>query len=84
MDALEQVLYGRQPDKSAGLIHYSNRGLQYVSIKFSPVEAENAITNNLKYPKNKTVLLWPISFLKTPCNLPGNGIGSNSLSGFTD
>mgnify|MGYP001229783485 FL=1 len=35
MDALEQALYDRQPDKSAGLIHHSDRGSQYVSIKYT-------------------------------------------------
>ncbi|RFC35232.1 MAG: hypothetical protein DID92_2727744083 [Candidatus Nitrotoga sp. SPKER] len=35
MDALEQALHDRQPDKSAGLIHHSNRGSQYVSIKYT-------------------------------------------------
>ena len=31
LDALEQALYARQPEKS-GLIHHSDRGSQYVSI----------------------------------------------------
>lgn len=35
MDALEQALHDRKPDKSAGLIHYSDRGSQYVSIKYT-------------------------------------------------
>jgi putative transposase len=35
MDALEQALHDRQPDKSAGLIHHSDRGSQYVSIKYT-------------------------------------------------
>jgi len=34
LDALEQALYGRQPEKS-GLIHHSDRGSQYVSIRYS-------------------------------------------------
>lgn len=35
LDALEQALYARQPDKSAGLIHHSDRGSQYVSIRYT-------------------------------------------------
>ena len=34
LDALEQALYARQPEKS-GLIHHSDRGAQYVSIRYS-------------------------------------------------
>jgi putative transposase len=34
LDALEQALYTRQPEKS-GLIHHSDRGSQYVSIRYS-------------------------------------------------
>ena len=32
LDALEQVLCARQPDKDGGLIHHSDRSVQYVSI----------------------------------------------------
>lgn len=35
LDALEQALYARQPDRSEGLIHHSDRGSQYVSIRYS-------------------------------------------------
>ena len=34
LDALEQALYARQPEKS-GLIHHSDRGSQCVSIRYS-------------------------------------------------
>ena len=34
LDALEQALYARKPDKS-GLIHHSEKGSQYVSIRYS-------------------------------------------------
>lgn len=43
MDALEQALHDRQPDKSAGLIHHSDRGLQYVSIKHTERLGEMSI-----------------------------------------
>jgi putative transposase len=33
LDALEQVLYARQPERDEALIHHSDRGSQYVSIR---------------------------------------------------
>lgn len=35
LDALEQALYERQPGRGSGLIHHSDRGSQYVSIRYS-------------------------------------------------
>jgi putative transposase len=35
LDALDQALYQRRPQKGAGLIHHSDRGSQYVSIKYT-------------------------------------------------
>ena len=35
LDALEQALYDRRPPQDAGLIHHSDRGSQYVSIKYT-------------------------------------------------
>ena len=35
LDALEQALYDRQPDPDRSLIHHSDRGSQYVSIRYS-------------------------------------------------
>ena len=35
LDALEQALYARQPDRHQGLIHHSDRGSQYVAIRYS-------------------------------------------------
>ena len=35
LDALEQALYARQPGKDGSLIHHSDRGSQYVSIRYS-------------------------------------------------
>ena len=35
LDALEQALYDRRPDPADGLIHHSDRGSQYVSIRYS-------------------------------------------------
>jgi putative transposase len=35
LDALEQALYARLPEREDGLIHHSDRGSQYVSIRYS-------------------------------------------------
>ena len=42
LDALEQALYARQPERNA-LVHHSDRGSQYVSIKYSERLAEAGI-----------------------------------------
>ena len=43
LDALEQALWDRQPDRSQSLIHHSDRGSQYVSIRYSERLAEAGI-----------------------------------------
>ena len=35
LDALEQALHERRPAENAGLVHHSDRGSQYVSIKYT-------------------------------------------------
>jgi transposase InsO family protein len=35
LDALEQALHARRPVRGSGLIHHSDRGVQYVSIKYT-------------------------------------------------
>ena len=35
LDALEQALHDRRPVHGAGLVHHSDRGVQYVSIKYT-------------------------------------------------
>jgi putative transposase len=35
LDALEQALHDRQPIRRAGLIHHSDRGVQYVSLRYT-------------------------------------------------
>ena len=42
LDALEQALYERQPEKSS-LIHHSDRGVQYLSIRYTERLAEAGI-----------------------------------------
>ncbi len=43
LDALEQALYDRQPELTDALIHHSDRGSQYVSIRYSERLAEAGI-----------------------------------------
>lgn len=43
LDALEQALYDRQPERSDALIHHSDRGSQYVSIRYTKRLAEAGI-----------------------------------------
>ena len=40
LDALEQALHDRRPVSGAGLVHHSDRGVQYVSIKYTERLAE--------------------------------------------
>ena len=43
LDALEQALHDRQPLRRASLVHHSDRGVQYVSIKYTERLAEAGI-----------------------------------------
>lgn len=43
LDALEQALYARQPVGQEGLVHHSDRGVQYVSIRYTERLAEAGI-----------------------------------------
>ena len=43
LDALEQALYARQPERDDALIHHSDRGSQYVWIRYSERLAEVGI-----------------------------------------
>jgi len=43
LDALEQALYERQPERAESLVHHSDRGSQYVSIRYTERLAEAGI-----------------------------------------
>ena len=43
LDALEQAIHARKPAKGSGLVHHSDRGVQYLSIKYSGRLAEAGI-----------------------------------------
>ncbi len=40
LDALQQALHDRRPVRQAGLVHHSDRGVQYVSIRYTERLAE--------------------------------------------
>jgi putative transposase len=43
LDALDQALHARQPMRGAGLVHHSDRGVQYLSIRYTERLAEAGI-----------------------------------------
>jgi len=43
LDALEQALYARQPERDGTLVCHSDRGLQYISIHYTERLAEAGI-----------------------------------------
>jgi transposase InsO family protein len=43
LDALEQAVHERRPAKGIGLVHHSDRGSQYLSIKYTQRLAEAGI-----------------------------------------
>ncbi|MEC4747011.1 IS3 family transposase [Methylomicrobium sp. Wu6] len=43
LDALEQALYDRRPARDGSLVHHSDRGVQYVSIRYSERLAEAGV-----------------------------------------
>lgn len=43
LDALEQALYARQPGRADALVHHSDKGSQYVSIRYTERLAEAGI-----------------------------------------
>ena len=47
LDALEQALYERRPVEQDGLVHHSDRGVQYVSIRYSERLAEAGIASSV-------------------------------------
>ena len=43
LDALEQAIHARKPARGSSLVHHSDRGVQYLSIKYSERLAEAGI-----------------------------------------
>ena len=44
LDALDQALHDRRPERKGGLIHHSDRGSQYLSITYTERLAKAGIT----------------------------------------
>ena len=47
LDALEQALYDRQVERQSGLVHQSDRGVQYLSIRYTERLAEAGIESSV-------------------------------------
>lgn len=47
LDALEQALYARRPQRDGGLVCHSDRGSQYVSIRYTERLAEAGIESSV-------------------------------------
>ncbi|MEO0387030.1 MAG: IS3 family transposase [Pseudomonadota bacterium] len=47
LDALEQAVHDRRPGKGTGLVHHSDRGSQYLSIKYTERLAEAGIETSV-------------------------------------
>jgi transposase InsO family protein len=48
LDALEQALHARQPVSKRGLIHHSDKGSQYVSIRYTERLADAGIEPSVR------------------------------------
>jgi transposase InsO family protein len=68
LDALEQALYARQPGGDGTLIHHSDRGSQYVSIRYSERLAEAGIEPSVGSVATVTTTHWPRQ--STVCTRP--------------
>jgi putative transposase len=69
LDALEQALYERQPVHRGGLVHHSDRGSQYVSIRYTERLAEagvepaaSATVTTMLSPRRSTASTKPRSY----------------------
>jgi putative transposase len=59
LDALEQALYDRQPERSDVLVHHSDRGSQYVSICYTERLAEAGIEPSVGSRGDSYDNAWP-------------------------
>ena len=59
LDALEQPLYARQPHRTGDLIHRSDRGSQYVSIRYTERLTEAEVEPSVGSKGNRaTTMPW--------------------------
>ena len=59
LDALEQALHERQPLAKGGLVHHSDRGSQYVSIRYTERLAEAGIEPSVGSVGDSSQLMAP-------------------------
>ena len=59
LDALEQALYARQPECDGSLVHHSDRGSQYVSIRYSGRLAEAGVEPSVAAGATAMTTPWP-------------------------
>jgi putative transposase len=59
LDALEQALYARQPECDGSLVCHSDRGSQYVSIRYTERLAEAGIGPSVGSKGDSTTTPWP-------------------------
>ena len=59
LDALEQALYARQPGNDGSLTHHSDRGSQYVSIRYSERRPKPASSRRSAAVATVTTTPWP-------------------------
>lgn len=59
LDALERALYARQPGNVGSLTHHSNRGSQYVSIRYSERRPRPASSPRSVAVSTATTTPWP-------------------------
>ena len=58
LDALEQALYDRQPEQTDDLVHHSDRGSQYLSIRYTERLAEAGIEPSVGSRGGTTTTRW--------------------------
>jgi transposase InsO family protein len=59
LDALEQALHDRRPVHRGGLVHHSDRGSQYVSIKYTERLPPPVSSRRWAASATATTMLWP-------------------------
>lgn len=78
MDALEQALYARQPERDHSLVHHSDKGSQYVSIRYSERLAEAGIVPSV----GSTGDSYDTQFKLAPERRPGLTRATTGLAAF--
>ena len=73
LDALEQALCARRPARSGGLIHHSDRGSQYLSIRYTERLAEAG--SNHRSAASATAMTTPWPRRSTASTRPRSSIG---------